>query len=32
MVVAEAPKIFGVQCLWEKIFVSLEKISIFKYS
>ena len=32
MVVAECPKIFGFQCIWEKIFVSLENIFVFKYS
>ena len=26
MIVAECPKIFHVQCIWEKIFVFLEKI------
>ena len=32
MVVAECPNIFDVQCIWGKIFVSLEKIFGFKYS
>ena len=32
MVVAEGPKIFDVHCIWGKIFVSLEKIFVFKYS
>ena len=32
MVVAECPKIFDFQCIWEKIFVSLENIFVFKYS
>ena len=29
MVVAEGPKIHDVQCIWGRIFVSLEKISVF---
>ena len=32
MVVAECPKILDVQCIWGGIFVSLEKIFVFKYS
>ena len=32
MVVAECSKIFDVQCIWGRIFVSLEKIFVFKYS
>ena len=32
MVVAECPKIFDFQCIWEKTFVSLENIFVFKYS
>ena len=32
MVVAECPKIFDVPCIWERIFVSLENIFVFKYS
>ena len=32
MDVAESPKIFGVQCIWRRIFVSVEKIFDFKYS
>ena len=31
MVVAEFPKIFDVQCIWGRIFVSLERILVFKY-
>ena len=31
IVVAECPKIFDVQCIWGRIFVSLEKIFVFKY-
>ena len=31
MTVAERPKIFDVQCIWLRIFVSLEKIFVFKY-
>ena len=31
MVVAECPKIFDVQCIWGRIFVSPEKIFVFKY-
>ena len=31
MIVAECPKIFDVQCIWEMIFVSLEKMFVFKY-
>ena len=31
MVVAEGQKIFCVQCIWERIFVSLKKIFVFKY-
>ena len=30
--VAEGPKIFDVQCIWGKIFVSLEKNFVFKHS
>ena len=29
MVVAEGPKIFNVQCIWGRIFVSLEKVFCF---
>ena len=32
MFVAECPKIFHVQCICGRIFVSLEKIFVFKYS
>ena len=32
MVVAECPKLFDVQCIWGRIFVSLEKIFTFKCS
>ena len=32
MVVAECTKIVDVQCIWGRIFVSLEKIFVFKYS
>ena len=32
MVIAECPKIFDVQCIWGRIFVSLEKIFVFKCS
>ena len=32
MVVAECPKIFGVQCIWGRMFLSLENIFVFKYS
>ena len=32
MVVAEGLQIFGGQCIWGRIFVSLEKIFDFKYS
>ena len=31
MVVAECPKIFDFQCIWGRIFVSLENIFVFKY-
>ena len=31
MTVAECPKIFDVQCIWGKIFVSLGKAFVFKY-
>ena len=31
MVVAEGPKIFDTQCIWERIFACLEKIFVFKY-
>ena len=30
MIVAECPKIFDVQCIWGRIFVSLEKIFVFQ--
>ena len=30
MVVAECPKIFDVECIWGRIFVSLENIFVFK--
>ena len=29
---AECPKIFDIKCIWGKIFVSLAKIFVFKYS
>ena len=29
VVVAECPKLFDVQCIWGRIFVSLEKIFVF---
>ena len=32
MIVAKCPKIFDVQCIWGKIFVSAEKIFGLKYS
>ena len=32
IVVTEGPKIFDVQYIWGRIFVSLEKIFVFKYS
>ena len=32
MVVTECPKIFAVQCFWGRIFVSLEKVFVIKYS
>ena len=32
MVIAGYPKIFDVQCIWGRIFASLEKIFVFKYS
>ena len=32
MIVVECRKIFDVQCIWGRIFVSLEKIFVFKYS
>ena len=28
---AEGPEIFGVQCIWERIFAPTEKIFVFKY-
>ena len=31
MVVAEGPKIFNVPYIWGRIFVSIGKISVFKY-
>ena len=31
MDVAEEAKTFDVQCIWGRIFVSLEKILVFKY-
>ena len=31
MVVAEFQKLFGVQCTWGRIFVSLEHAFVFKY-
>ena len=30
MVIAECLKIFDVQCIWGRIFASLEKIFVFK--
>ena len=32
IIVAECPNIFDVQCIWERIFESLENIFVFKYS
>ena len=32
MVVAGCPKILDAQCIWGRIFLSLEKIFVFKYS
>ena len=32
MAVDEGPKIFDVQCILERIFVSLKKIFVFEYS
>ena len=32
MVVAECQKMLDIQCIWGRIFVSLEKILVFKYS
>ena len=31
MVVAEFPKLFDIQGIWGRIFVSLENVFIFKY-
>ena len=31
MVVAERPKMFNIQCIWGRIFVSIVKIFVFKY-
>ena len=31
MVVVDGPKRFDVQCIWQRIFVSLEKSFVFKY-
>ena len=32
MVVAEFPKLFDVQCIWGRIFASLQNVFVFKYS
>ena len=32
IIVAECPKVFDIQCIWGKIFESLENIFVFKYS
>ena len=31
MVIAESPKIFDVQCIWGRIFVSQENLFVCKY-